>query len=436
MKRGRLAGSIILGALFILVGYLLIARKEDGGNETTQIETVSRQEKPEQVEKVSKQKKSGMDEEEALTEEEFLEQYLYGEWRFNRRILIRDNSLQEYPDRYMEPNFTDEGVEGMKQLVIHYGKDGVTASGLHQSTFTHPNDVRLFAVYGGGFRNVQAPEYRIHWERKLVNIDLLCEEEEFRINGKDTAVGINYGLEYKEYSNATFWGRNIGDSIYVDPEEADTIYMELAGFWELKRVEEPVADGGEEMWRGIVTEEDWEKQLTQADKEFLEKHVYGNWRMSKRLVSLDESGKQQEDISYNFSSEGVEELIGDMEIGYHESCAGDFFVIEEYSNPRDIYLLYAYGGGCEAKNPVYHVKGETEEIQLRNIYEKERQRVVLPDGKKLVEVTYDLGYDTGKYPAVMMYGVASHLYVDPESTDKLYLDYCGLWELERKERGY
>ena len=62
--------------------------------------------------------------------------------------------------------------------------------------------------------------------------------------------------------------------------------------------------------------------------------------------------------------------------------------------------------------------------------------MVLPDGKKLVEVTYDLGYDTGKYPAVMMYGVASHLYVDPESTDKLYLDYCGLWELERKERGY
>lgn len=166
-------------------------------------------------------------------------------------------------------------------------------------------------------------------------------------------------------------------------------------------------------------------ELTKKDAEFIQEHVLGQWRISKRIKSLRTG---------NISAKGVEEMKS-LIITYDK----DFARIEGYdqltfSNPRDVYFYNQCGGNYGLNLPVYHVNWHVDENNIPvNNGDFQMEEVVFPLKCELVYVFYNLGYTEEDYPSVTCcYDYAAdQIYVDPKDTDKLYLSFCGLWELER-----
>ena len=86
-----------------------------------------------------------------LTEEdtEFLREHVFGQWRFTER-LSTSGRQEEY-------NFSEQGIEDMKNIVVCLDADRINiVSGLNQGTFADAQDAYAFSDYGGFFQ----PSYR------------------------------------------------------------------------------------------------------------------------------------------------------------------------------------------------------------------------------------------------------------------------------------
>lgn len=218
-------------------------------------------------------------------------------------------------------DFSEQGVEEMKEIVMHYGRDSAgVAGGLGQTTFSNPIDMCLFNVNACGFRKFSQPSY---------------------------AMGTG--------------AVRTGTYHYVEDGERT----------------------------GNVAE-------------------------------------------FNFSDRGVDELVDGKEIGISFEEAGGYIHCWQtaLSNPEDAYLscIYMVNGFWNA----WHVWGEVDagNIRLRDAFRKDDEYVSLEGKDRLVEISGDGGFSMDSFHG---YYCGSHLYADPDDTETLYLDACGLWELKRAD---
>lgn len=183
--------------------------------------------------------------------------------------------------------------------------------------------------------------------------------------------------------------------------------------------------------RGYSGKPQWNKEMTEDEEDFFQEHVMGAWSFSERLVTLEEGDM----YTSNFSEQGVKELENIWIILHDDGTHRSGYHWDTLSEPEDIYLFAAYGGMSPVRYPVYHIDNHVDEkrIALRDIYaDGGVYYVSFPEECELVHVVYDLGFDREEYPSIDTFYWADDLYVDPENTDVLYLNFCGLWKLERE----
>lgn len=168
--------------------------------------------------------------------------------------------------------------------------------------------------------------------------------------------------------------------------------------------------------------------LEEEDEKFLETYVYGRWQFTERVFMLDESENNYYDTRFNLSDEGVEEMKGIvLELDREYVCFD-----EEYSftDQEDFYLFAGSGGFAAVRYPMWGLEeGSPREIELHDgrhwyeIYEYDVRKEI--EANELVHVFYKIDSDLGvKKPC-------DSIYVNPAEPDTLYVDFCGLWKLER-----
>ena len=134
---------------------------------------------------------------------------------------------------------------------------------------------------------------------------------------------------------------------------------------------------------------------------------------------------------------GVEELK-QIRFIYNRSYVRNLFLRRYLTVPQDMYLFGAYGGSNVVNLPRYHIDADVDEskICLADIYGNGSCYVQFPEEKELVRVYYNLGYDETVNPHLNGIYMGSNIYIDPNDTDTIYLDFCGLWEMKRDEKNY
>lgn len=166
----------------------------------------------------------------------------------------------------------------------------------------------------------------------------------------------------------------------------------------------------DEIWFQGYMSEAWKYDLTEEEQEFLKEHVFGKWYFSKRMTAL----KEEDGSAVNFSEQGIEAIKENVFMTYtrfYTESSG--YTESTFSTKEDMYLFAAYGGMTSVQHPVYHIEADEEH--------------------GLVHVYYDLGYDEQENASVDIC-YAGDIYVNPEDADVLYLDFGGLWELNRVEK--
>ena len=139
----------------------------------------------------------------------------------------------------------------------------------------------------------------------------------------------------------------------------------------------------------------------------------------------------------NFSSLGIEELKK-IRFQYDVRTVRALFLRKFLTDPKDMYLFGIYGGLNAVNLPYYHIDTEVDEdnICLMDIYGAGTYSVQFPEEKELVRVYYNLGYDEKNNPHVNGIYMGSNIYIDPNDTDTIYLDFGGLWEMKRDKQNY
>ncbi len=178
--------------------------------------------------------------EEKGSQEEFLEKYVYGEWRFAERLGTMDNGWVEYPGHPLLVDFTEQGAEEMENIRIYYGKDSVKiVDGLSPMTFSNVDDMNLFGREG--FHEIRYPEYHISKQDKgIFHIYQGFDAESF-FGVEGDIIFVRYALRH-EFDSPKMVNSMAGERIYVNPAETDTIYLDFTGLWELERVEETIPE--------------------------------------------------------------------------------------------------------------------------------------------------------------------------------------------------
>ena len=352
--------------------------------------------------------------------EELLEEHVFGDWRFSRRIgVINDGwvaAAEDVPPGRVD--FSEQGVEEMKGIVVHYGRDSAgVAWGIDQTTFTDPADMELFGT-AGGFRSIIRPSYALGegtYRQRVVVEDCPPVEELVPV------CYAGWNAVWEELPRGSI------HKMYVDPGDTDTLYLNFCGLWEMKREKKELAA----MDVGCGPE------LTDGERKFIEEHVYGKWEFHDRLYKVEESEGGNEGMPDNFSDQGVAEMISGegIYIYFREDFGHISFEQTALSNLGDIYLYWIYRRGLSCDE--WHVWGEVDagKIRLRNAFREKDDCISLEGKDKLVEISGDNGFISSLYGDYGNYKDCrtSHLYVDSGDTDTLYLDFCGLWELKRVE---
>lgn len=370
-----------------------------------------------------------------LTEEEteFLREHVFGQWRFSKRIFTNGRG-EEY-------NFSEQGIEDMKNIVVSFDADRVNiVSGLKQETFTNSQDIYVFAEYGG-FTTTDSPVYYIKKDINTHAVPLYTDFGTINFSEKKELVLVRYDLGYWEsnWRKPAAGGDNgypcsyLAEYLYIDPEDTDTLYMSFGGLWELKRDSGTYHAESDASLLSGRSDEKWEYDLTEEDMEFLEKHLFGQWEFSKRLIALDEG---KENIS-NFSDFGMEELK-EIRFTYEVRSVRPIFLRKFFTDVKDMYLFGIYGGLNIVDLPYYHIDTDVDEnnICLTDIYGTGNCFVQFPKEKELVRVYYNLGYDETNNPSINGIYMGSNIYIDPDDTNTIYLDFGGLWEMKRDEQNY
>jgi|GEM_PF-3531087 len=182
------------------------------------------------------------------------------------------------------------------------------------------------------------------------------------------------------------------------------------------------------------------RNMSEEDQKFLGVHVYGYWRISRRIFELDESNNDTANLSSNISDEGVESLIGSGIYINEKSISQDVSRISSVAhltNPVDTYLLGLYGIFNKIVNPVYEISEvSTKELLINNKLVNAKAPLNIFGTERITKVSYGLGErDYSKaFINIEIYEVGGTLYV-PDVKDKniLYIDFCGIWELKRSE---
>ena len=372
-----------------------------------------------------------------LEDTEFLQGHVFGQWRFSKRLFPTGRG-----DKY---NFTGQGMEEMKDIIVSIGPDSVEAiSGLHQGTFTNPQDIYLFAYYGG-FSTTDLPVWHVVGNVDPYEVPLRQDFGTVNFSEKEELIMVEYDLGYYSrrgsYPEADgyygFGVREIGSIIYIDPNDPDTLYMCFCGLWELKRDHGTYEDGSETALLPGRDDEKWEYDLTEKDMEFLKEHLFGQWAFSRRLVELDEGRNKHQGAVSNFSAQGMEELK-EMRFTYG-ACDARLLRLRTFlSDATDMYLFGIYGGLNLVYTPYYHIDTEVDEgnILLTDLYGGGTYPAEFPGDKELVRVYYNWGYDERAYPSVSMVYMGCNIYIDPEDTETIYVDFGGLWEMKRDDNYY
>ncbi len=188
--------------------------------------------------------------------------------------------------------------------------------------------------------------------------------------------------------------------------------------------------------------------LPDVNINILEKHVYGSWKITNRVVKLDETG-----LDFNLSSTEIKNISYDNEISLMNGCFGIAptytagSVITEYIHPlggtpvyfdaNDLYLFGLYGGfNIDVENPIYSVSTvNANEAVVSDLLLSDEQKLIsigsIINTEKIIKITYDLGKN---YSYVKRRSFGDILYIfDENDFDTLYLDFCGLWEMKRLE---
>lgn len=181
--------------------------------------------------------------------------------------------------------------------------------------------------------------------------------------------------------------------------------------------------------------------LSEEDRAFLEEHVYGQWRFSNRIVELDENRNIHYGATSNISDVGVEELKQTVVILYEENLV-DFPVKigqDSFTHAQDMYLFAGYGGFSSTVKPVYKVSEmNTNKVGLSDLYNWAfPYEIRMPGWEDYIHVSYHAKTDPNSVLVAHYFGYfGSDIYVNPNDTDTIYVDFCGLWEMTRDETHY
>lgn len=203
----------------------------------------------------------------------------------------------------------------------------------------------------------------------------------------------------------------------------------------MEKVPESSEDGTESLSK------DDTDTLSEEDRAFLEEHVYGQWRFSNRIVELDENNNIFYGATSNISDVGVEELKRTVVICYEEDWV-DFPVKigqNSFTHAQDMYLFAAYDGFASTMNPVYKISGmNTNKVVLGDRYNwAYSYEIRMPGWEDYIHVTYHVKSDPDSRRIAHYLGYfGSDIYVNPNDTDRIYVDFCGLWEMTRDETHY
>lgn len=184
------------------------------------------------------------------------------------------------------------------------------------------------------------------------------------------------------------------------------------------------------------------KILTNKDEEFLQDHVYGQWRITQRLVKLNESTQDGlYDTKFNFSDQGVE-VLKTIVFRYQEDLINAEVYPSQgsFKNITDLYLFGLYGGFGMLNHPIYHVSyTDTNDITIYNEYMigyDDTKVANIFKSEKAYKIYADTGVDQNADPVIRTRSFGDTLYADPKDTNTLYLDFCGLWEMKRDSANY
>ncbi len=177
---------------------------------------------------------------------------------------------------------------------------------------------------------------------------------------------------------------------------------------------------------------DDEKQI------FLKEHVYGTWKLEERVYTL-------KNTEMDFSDEGLNVL---QNMTFYISPYQVSFLDKEYNlfqNPKDAYLFGMYGGYAQVFYPDYEVSDVlqidlTEDVrgyeQVTNIYSQcGYDEIFFSDMgvKKIRDISYSDDMYKGYYNPSYYGELPDRFYVDVDQPDVLYLEFCGIWKLQRQE---
>jgi hypothetical protein len=171
--------------------------------------------------------------------------------------------------------------------------------------------------------------------------------------------------------------------------------------------------------------------LTEEDAEFLQKHIFGEWKFVKQLK--DELGLESEVKHWNTDE------MSDITVLLDESAVRlNGYSEQTFSEAEDAFVFTQFKESMEVKMPVYHIYKEEDAekmeacIYLMKVLEERSGNVNRQSEKsRMMAAWFDLGYDRYRNPSVSIWYDARRIYVNLEDIDTIYLDFCGLWELER-----
>ncbi len=170
---------------------------------------------------------------------EFLDEHLLGVWQFEERII----PLEEDYDGSI--NFTGQGLEEMKGISIAFYRRPtmVRFEDYDANSFSDPKDAFLFWMYAG-YDTVKEFAYYIDEEvdesrlglRHIISQDGEYEEYEAAFPEDCELVHVTYNLSFDKEENPVLLPETYPvASVYIDPEDDETIYVDFCGLWKMKR---------------------------------------------------------------------------------------------------------------------------------------------------------------------------------------------------------
>jgi hypothetical protein len=209
-----------------------------------------------------------------------------------------------------------------------------------------------------------------------------------------------------------------------------------------------------------VSSEKENYQLSDSDELFLEEHLYGHWKVSKRISALDETRniydydknmtydthtEEPSKLYYQVTTDKPNPIYGYYAIDpiYKENMVTSAYIHPLWGTPAnfydqsDLYLFGVYGGfNLDITNPIYRVETiRADEAYLIDLMDAPGAELIslnnLFESDTVIRITYDLGQNES-FSQRRNFGDILYV-VDNGDRDTLYLDFCGLWEMKRME---